>query len=175
MVLVGRIARPHGLRGHVFVNPETDFAETRFRPGAVVWMRQAGSDLSTLTVASARMQSGRPVVEFEGFSRVEDVEGLAGAELRVPEEDLQPLGPGQYYEYQLVGCQVETVAGEPVGKVLRVEGGAGGSRLVVEGRRGEVQIPLALDICAEIDVEARRIRIDPPKGLLELNEVGSKQ
>ena len=42
MVVVGRIARPHGLRGHVIVNPDTDFVETRFRPGADVWIRTAG-------------------------------------------------------------------------------------------------------------------------------------
>jgi len=174
MVLVGRIARPHGLRGHVFVNPETDFAEARFRPGAVVWMRAADGPRA-LTVASARMQSGRPVIGFEGLSHVDEVETLAGAELRVPEQDLQPLGPGHYYEHQLVGCRVETLRGEQVGVVSRVEGGAGGSRLIVDGRRGEVLIPLAADICVDVDIAARTIRVDPPEGLLELNVAGSRQ
>lgn len=169
MVLVGRIARPHGLRGHVVVNPETDFVEERFRPGGMVWTRSEGRD-TPLTISSARIQGGRPVIAFEGLSRVEDVEWLSGLELRVPEDALQPLEPGRYYEYQLVGCTVETVDGAAVGTVLRVEGGAGGSRLVVGGRRGEILIPLAVDICLEIDVAARRVRIDPPEGLLELNE-----
>ena len=170
MVVVGRIARPHGLRGQVTVAPETDFVAERFRPGATVWTRVAGRE-ETLTIASARMQSGRAVVAFEGLSSVEAVGRLAGLELRVPEALLLPLGPGRYYEHQLVGCVVETVRGAAVGLVGRVESGAGGSRLVVQSARGEILIPLAEPICVDIDVSARRIRIDPPEGLLELNEV----
>jgi 16S rRNA processing protein RimM len=170
MAVVGRVARPHGLRGDVVVNPETDFVAERFRPGATVWTRTGGRE-EELTIASARMQNGRPVVGFEGLSSIEAVERLAGVELRVPEEWLQPLGPGRYYEHQLVGCSVETAEGATVGTVARVESGAGGSRLVVEGARGEILIPLAVDICVEIDLAARRIRIAPPEGLLELNEV----
>jgi len=170
MVVVGRIARPHGLRGQVAVTPETDFVAERFRPGATVWIRSAGRD-AQLTIASARMQNGRPVIGFEGLSSIEAVERLAGLELRVLEASLRPLEPGRYYEHQLVGCAVEDAEGGGVGTVVRVEGGAGGSRLVVQGPRGEILVPLAAGICVEVDVGVRRIRIDPPEGLLELNEV----
>lgn len=169
MVVVGRIARPHGLRGQLAVNPETDFVEERFRPGATLWTRSEGRE-RPLTIASARVQNGRPVIAFEGLSRIEDVQWLIGLDLRVPEDALQPLEAGRYYEHQLVGCKVETVDGVPIGMVVRVEGGAGSSRLAVEGRRGEILVPLAVDICVEIDVGAKRIRIDPPEGLLDLNE-----
>jgi 16S rRNA processing protein RimM len=83
---------------------------------------------------------------------------------------LQPLESGQYYEHQLIGCRAETVGNDVIGPVIRVEGGAGGSRLVVDGRYGEILIPLATHICVEIDVAGRKIRVDPPEGLLELNE-----
>jgi 16S rRNA processing protein RimM len=168
MVLIGRVARPHGLKGHVFVNPETDFLEERFAPGSRMWTRRAGG-VEPLTVAAARIQGGRPVVGFEGYERIEDVEPFAGCELRIPESELQPLAPGQYYEHQLSGCLVETVGGGRVGTVLKVEGGLAGSCLVVSGDRGEVLIPFVAAICPEVDVEAKRIRIDPPDGLLELN------
>ena len=170
MALVGRIARPHGLKGQVVINPETDFIEERFAAGAIVWMRADGGQ-QELTVASMRVQNGRPIVGFSGFDRVEDVERLAGQELRVPEETLQPLQAGTYYEHQLVGCAIETTEGGRVGEVAKVEGGAGGSRLVIDGPRGEILIPLAVDICVDIDVANRKIRINPPEGLLELNEV----
>jgi 16S rRNA processing protein RimM len=170
MVLVGRIARPHGIRGRVVVNPETDFVERRFAAGATLWTGGAGRE-EMLTIASFRLQGGRPVVGFAGFDRIEDVERIAGQELRILEEDLQPLEPGQFYHHQLVGCRVETVDGTAVGQVARVEGGAGGSRLVVAGPRGEVLVPLAEEICVEIDAAGRRIRIAPPEGLLDLNEV----
>ena len=166
MVLVGRIARPHGLRGDVVVNPETDFVEERFAAGSILWMRDR-----EVRIASARVQGGRPVVRFEGFDGIDAVQGMAGQELRVPLESLPELEDGKFYHHELAGCQVETVSGRKVGEVKRVEGGAGGSRLVIEGPRGEVLVPLARDICVSIDVAARRITIDPPEGLLELNEV----
>jgi 16S rRNA processing protein RimM len=169
LVLVGRIARPHGLRGQVIVNPETDFVEDRFRVGAMFWTRSARGD-EQLIVTSARVQNGRPVVGFEGFSSIEDVERLAGLDLRVPEGELLPLEAGVYYHHQLIGCSVDTVKGERVGEVVRVEGGAAGSLLVIRGQRGEVLVPLAAPLCVEIDVPGRRIQIDPPDGLLELNE-----
>jgi 16S rRNA processing protein RimM len=168
MVLVGRVARPHGLRGQVIVNPETDFVEDRFKVGAIFWTQSARGE-EQLTVISARVQNGRPVIGLEGFSRIEDVERLAGLELRVPEGELQPLEAGMYYHHQLIGCAVETIAGEHVGEVVRVNGGAAGSLLEVNGPRGEVLIPLAVEICVEIDVEQKRIRIAPPEGLLDVN------
>jgi len=175
MALVGRVGRPHGLRGHVVVNPETDFVDERFAAGETFWTRSAAGH-ERLTIASARIQNGRPVVGFEGFERIEDVERLAGLELRVPEEALRPLEPGTYYEHQLVGCVVETTAGDVVGEVAKVEGGAGASRLVMNGPRGEILVPLAVDICVDIDVANKRIRINAPEGLLELNEThGSRR
>lgn len=169
MVLVGRIARPHGIRGEVVVNPETDFVEERFVAGATMWTRSVRGD-EALTIRAARVQNGRPVVAFDGFASIDDVDGLAGAELRVPEASLQALGDGVYYQHQLVGCRVTTVEGDRVGEVVRVDGGAGGSLLAVKGERGEVLVPLARHICVEIDVASRRIVISPPEGLLELNE-----
>jgi 16S rRNA processing protein RimM len=171
LVLVGRIARPHGIRGQVAINPETDFIEERFAAGATVWM-QSAAGVEPLTISSMRVQNGRPIVGFDGRQRIEDVEPLAGRELRVPEEALHALAPGTFYQHQLVGCAVETIAGVKVGTVSRVGGGAAGSLLTVNGDRGEVLVPMVADICVEIDVEARRIRIDPPEGLLELNVRG---
>ena len=169
MVLVGRIARPHGLRGHVIVTPETDFVEERYRSGATFWTRSDRGD-EALTVSSARVQNGRPVIGFEGFATIEDVERLAGLELRVPEDSLQPLPEAVYYVHDLIGCIVETTSGERVGEVSRVDGGSGASLLNVAGPRGEVLVPLVADICVEVDTVGRRIRINPPEGLLDLNQ-----
>lgn len=169
MVLVGRIARAHGLRGHVVVAPETDFVEERFAAGATLWTRSPHGD-ETLVITSARVQAGRPIIGLEGFDTIDAVERLVGQELRVPEEMLAPLEPNTYYHHELIGCAVETVGGERVGSVTGVQGGAGGSLLVIAGTRGEILVPLARDICVAVDVQAKRIRIAPPEGLLELNE-----
>lgn len=169
MVLVGTIARPHGLKGHVVVNPQTDFADERFAHGEVLWTRSDRGD-EQLVVNSVRVQGGRPVIGFAGFDAIEDVERLAGLELRVPEASLHALAEGTYYQHQLIGCEVETTAGERIGSVVRVDGGAAASLLAVDGSRGEILIPLARDICPLVDVDAKRIVVRAPDGLLDLNE-----
>jgi 16S rRNA processing protein RimM len=168
MVLVGHVARAHGRFGEVLVHPQTDFPGERFAPGAVVHVRRAGRD-ERLTVGAMRLHQGRPLVAFEGIATMTEAEALAGLELRVPEAELTPLPPGTYYEHALVGCEVVTVGGLGLGVVRAVEGSAGGARLVIGSGAGEVQIPLAHDICVQIDVAARRITVDPPEGLLDLN------
>ncbi|MBI4486306.1 MAG: ribosome maturation factor RimM [Acidobacteria bacterium] len=169
MALVGRIARAHGIRGQVIVNPETDFPNERFQPGAQLFIDRAGS-IEPLTLTTVRFHSGRPVVGISGVETMSEAEALAGLELRVPVDRLPALPHGTFYRHDLIGCRVETRAGEAVGIVRDVEGSLGGSRLVEAGDAGsEVLIPLAVEICTAIDPAAKRIVIDPPAGLLEAN------
>jgi 16S rRNA processing protein RimM len=172
MALVGRIARTHGLRGQVIVNLETDFPEERFRPGSELFVRR-GAAVEALTIASVRLQGDRPVIAVDGIGTIEQAEALAGLELRIPVDRLQPLPGGTFYHHDLIGCRVETVDGADVGIVSEVETASGGSRLVVDGRRGEILIPIAAEICRRVDVAAKRIVIDPPEGLLDLNAASS--
>jgi 16S rRNA processing protein RimM len=168
MVLVGFVARTHGNRGQVILNSESDFAEQRFRPGARLYARIAGGPVEVLEVTAVRFQQGRPIVGLAGFGTIDEAERLAGAELRVPQSDQEPLPDGVYYHHQLVGCEVITSAGEHLGRVRAIEGNGDATRIIVRGPRAEVMIPLAQEICA-IDVAAKRIVVTPPAGLLEVN------
>ena len=109
------------------------------------------------------------MLTLEGIGSMNDAEAIRDAELRVPEGELQPLPEGAFYHFQLVGCEVVTSDGRAIGTVRAVEGEAGNHRLSVEGTDGEVLVPLVAPICVSIDVEARRVVIDPPDGLLEVN------
>jgi 16S rRNA processing protein RimM len=168
LVLVGRVARPHGNRGEIIVNPDTDFVEERFRVGARLFVRQ-GNDVVARVVTASRVQQGRPVVGLDGLHSIDDAAAIAGAELRVPSDELIPLPPGTYYRHDLVGCRVRTTQGVLIGIVRGVEGARDGGRLVVSGPAGDVLVPLAGPICRSIDPAAQAIVIDPPEGLLELN------
>jgi 16S rRNA processing protein RimM len=168
MALVGRIARAHGNRGQVILNLETDFPEARFCPAAELFVTR-GTGVERLTLTSVRFHGGRPIVGVAGVESMDAAEALAGLELRVPVDQLASLPEGTFYRHDLVGCRVETRGGDPVGVVREVEGTLGESRLVVAGGGGEVLIPLASEICTAIDPAAKRIVIDPPEGLLELN------
>ena len=168
MALVGTIARAHGLRGQVIVNPETDFPAERFQAGAELFVERSGS-VEPLRVTSVRFQQDRPVIGLEGIDSIDDAEQLAGLELRVPRERLMALPAGTYYRHDLIGCRVEKSDGAAVGVVRDVDATGGGSRLVVDGGGGKILIPLADEICTIVDIDHKRIVVDAPEGLLDLN------
>ena len=168
LVVVGRIARTHGLAGEVVVNVETDFPDERFCAGQVMFLAASGQPRE-VRISTVRWHKGRPLVRFEGVESIDDAEALGRGDLRVPAEVLQPLETGTFFHHDLVGCEVVTEAGEVVGRVVRVEGPMVGSLLVVSGARGEVLIPLAEHICVRIEPAAGRIVVAPPAGLLDLN------
>lgn len=168
MVLVGEIARPHGTRGQVIVNPSTDFPEHRYQVGAKLWMK--GHDAPReLTIRAVRFQHGRPVVAFDGIQSIEDAEALGRGELRVPEAEVGALPEGTYHHYTLIGCRVVTTQGEELGTVQRIEGPMERSLLVIEGGDAEVLVPMVEGICVEINPRERRVVIEPPDGLVTLN------
>jgi 16S rRNA processing protein RimM len=169
MVTVGRVVRPHGNRGHVVVAPETDFGADRFAEGAALFGAR-GPDEQPLRVIASREHRGRWILGFEGVTTIDGAEALRDLELRIPADQLRPLGRGGYYAHDLAGCAVENPEGRPVGRVESVLLGSGVPLLVVETEYGEVLVPLAEDICRRIDVAAKLIVIDPPEGLLELNQ-----
>jgi 16S rRNA processing protein RimM len=168
MVLVGRIARTHGHRGQVIVDPATDFPEERFAAGAMLHTMRDGL-AGTVRVAAMRMHQGRPVLTIEGVDTMDAAETLAGVELRVPESALAPLPDGTFYEHDLIGCALVTTDGREVGRVRTLEGGGGMIRLIAGAGRDEIQVPLVHEICVAIDIAGKRIVIDPPEGLLDVN------
>ena len=170
MAVVGRIARPHGIRGQVILNAETDFPEERFQPGGEVFIERRGA-VEPLRLTTVRFHRDRPIVGIAGIESIERAQALAGLELRVPAERLVRLPAGTFYRHDLVGCRVETRMGTLVGLVKEVDGTFAVSRLVVASDSDEILIPLVPEICREIDAAGKRIMIEPPDGLLELNKV----
>ena len=166
LLLVGTIARAHGNRGQVVVNPETDFPEERYRVGGTLLL---GSEARPVKITSVRFHQGRPVIGLDGVGSIDAAEALAGAELKMPAEALGALPSGTFYRHDLVGCQVQDTDGRIIGEVAAVEGPIDGSRLVIHAPHGEVLIPLVAEICVEIEPSARRIRVAAPDGLIELN------
>ena len=173
LILVGRVARAHGNKGQVIVNPETDFPDERFAVGQVLTVEQSGGTVDR-RIASVRFQQGRPIIALEGVETMNDAEALAGAELKVPADTLPPLPEQTFYRHDLVGCEVRTTAGAIVGKVTGVEGPLERSLLLVAVRGGEVMIPMVEGIVIAVDPALRRITVDPPAGLIELSETSTR-
>jgi len=168
MAVVGRVARPHGIKGQFVVIPETDFPEERYAVGASLYMLRDDC-IEPFIVTASRMQGGRPVIGVEGIADMDAARELAGLEIRVPVEALTALPDGMFYHHDLIGSVVDTVDGQRVGVVAKVEGDPGNSRLVIDADGSEVLIPLVVDICTTIDPAGKRIVIAPPAGLLDVN------
>jgi 16S rRNA processing protein RimM len=170
LLLVGTIARAHGLRGGVIVNPVTDFAAERFRMGETVLVGPLAEPPSGVPrrILEARFHQGRPVIRLEGIESITDAEGLAGQALHMPASALGSLPERTYYRHDLVGCEVRDTTGASIGRVTRVEGTLDRSYLVVPRQGGEAMIPMVDGICVSVDIAARQVVVDPPEGLLEL-------
>jgi len=169
MIAIGRIVRPQGNRGEVVVASSTDFGDERFQPGATVWIERDGRS-DEVEITSSREHDGRWVVGLSGVATIDAAELLRGAELKIPADLLHALSPGRHYVHDLIGLQVVTEAGEPVGPVRDVQLDTGVPLLVVTGRAGEVLVPFTDAICRDVDMAAKRIVIAPPEGLVELNQ-----
>ncbi|HYW70264.1 MAG TPA: ribosome maturation factor RimM, partial [Pyrinomonadaceae bacterium] len=111
----------------------------------------------------------RLVLKFAGFDRIEEARELVGSELAVPAEARIELPEDSFYEWELIGCRVETIDGNAVGEVKKImrTGGVELLSVVDDGGRDRL-VPLAGDIVVGIDKENKVIRIDPPEGLLDL-------
>jgi 16S rRNA processing protein RimM len=168
-LVVGRVGRPHGLRGEVTVEVRTDDPDDRFAAGSV--LRTEPADRGPLAVSSSRWHSGRLLVRFGDCQDRESAELLRGIVLVVDSVELAPLSdPEQFHDHELIGLQVVTVSGEIVGSVADVLH-HGQDLLVIHGagpRSGtEILIPFVAPIVPEVDVAAGRLAIDPPPGLLD--------
>lgn len=170
LVAVGRIGKAHGIRGDAFVEPWTDTPEERFAPGAL--LRTDPVERGPLTVAGTREQSGKLVVHFDGVDDRTAVEALRGTLLLVPAADRPPISdPDEFYDTDLIGLTVRTVAGRELGPVTDVLHSPAGSLLAValtaEAGR-EVLVPFRLEFVPTVDLAAGIAEIDPPDGLLDL-------
>ena len=168
-LVVGRIGRPHGIRGDVIVEVRTDDPELRFAPGSVLATEPAAD--GPLTIAGFRWHSGRLLLHFAGFDDRDLAEDLRGIMLVVDSGDLEDTGdPDEFRDHELIGLSVLTRAGEPVGQVADILH-HGQDLLVIKGdgaRQGaEILVPFVAPLVPEVDVAAGRLVIDPPPGLLD--------
>lgn len=164
LVTVGRIGRPQGIRGDVTVEVRTDEPERYFFADATVLVNER-----PMVVETARWHGARLVLRFEAVTDRNAAELLRDAVITAErDDDATPDESDTYYDAALVGCVVVDDAGHAIGEVGEVLHLPGQDVLVVLSAAGrEHLIPFVAEFVPEVDLEGRRIVIDPPPGLLE--------
>ena len=169
-VIVGRIGRPHGIRGEVVVGVRTDEPDLRFAVGASLDAGPTadGNATQVLRVAAKRWHSGQLLIAFAGISDRTAAGELTGSWLSVDSSQLpQTADPEEFRDHELIGLSVRTSAGEAVGVVTDVLH-HGQDLLVVRRAPGQEHlVPFVKAIVPEVDVPAGVLVIDPPAGLLD--------
>jgi 16S rRNA processing protein RimM len=166
-VVIGRIGRPHGVRGEVTIEVRTDDPDLRFAPGAVLLTDPA--DRGPLTIAGSRWHRDVLLLAVEGVESREAAELLRNTLLLVETSTLPALDdPDDYYDHQLIGLTARLTDGTALGVVVAVSH-EGGDLLVVERPdAGELLVPFVRVIVPTVDLAAGSLVVDPPEGLLDL-------
>ncbi|MDQ6663941.1 MAG: ribosome maturation factor RimM [Acidobacteriota bacterium] len=164
-ITIAILGRVRGNRGEITGVALSDKPE-RFQDLDVVTLFRDGVE-SQAQVESVWHHVDRLIFKFHGVDSISEAEPLQGSEVRVPIEERVELEPDEYFQSDLVGCEVrDRLSGEPLGTVTAWQDGGGTGLLEVNGN---LLIPFARAICVSIDVAGRSILVELPEGLKELN------
>lgn len=174
-VVVGRIGKPHGVRGELSVELRTDEPERRFTTGAVLLTRtpqgtepHGAERPQAVTVRGTRWHQSRLLVTFEEVRDRDAAEAVRGLLLAVDVDPSEsPEDPEEFYDHQLVGLAVVTTDGAPVGTLAEVVHGSAQDLLSIRAEDGrEILVPFVTPLVPEVDLDAGRVVVVDTPGLL---------
>lgn len=166
LVAIAKILKTRGLRGETVADLLTDFPERFENLTDVTGVAPDGAKHG-LKIENFWFQKGRVILKIAGYDSVEAAEGLRNYEICIPESEAVELEEGEFFDWELHGCRVETLDGAGIGTVSEVMRTGGTEILVVKGTEKEYLIPFSETICVVVDIENKSIKIDPPEGLLD--------
>ncbi len=168
-IAIARIVRTRGNRGEVLADLYTDFP-ARFDSLAEVWLEWPNGPSEQGHLEESWEHKGRMVLKFAGTDSISSAERLIGAWVKVELGNAVTLPEGTYFDHDLIGCAVRSQEGEDLGTVTEVLRISGNNQLVIAGKRGEFMLPAASEFCREVSIAKKRILVDLPEGLIDLNK-----
>ena len=172
-LIVGCAAKPHGVHGDLLVEIITDFPE-RLKDGVRFGLGSDAGPDEFFEVHRVRYHKGRWLLSVVGIRDRESIATWSGRYLFLPEQSLDELPEGYYYEHHLVGLECRSPEGERLGEVTGLEPGEGQARLVVRSGRRESLVPYVPEIVREVDLDAGVVVIDAPRGLLDDDAIDAR-
>jgi 16S rRNA processing protein RimM len=169
-LIVGRVAKAHGVTGELVVDVRTDDPELRFAPGAILRAKASDHGERNYVVTAVRPHGNRLLLRLEGVADRDAADALRGSLFVIDSEDLPPIDESDtYYDHQLEGLLVRTTDGRDIGTVAEVLHTAGGELLAVDrADAAELLVPFVTAIVTSVSLDTGIVEIDPPEGLLEL-------
>ncbi|HRD01921.1 MAG TPA: ribosome maturation factor RimM [Candidatus Saccharicenans sp.] len=167
LVTVGRVLRGEGKDGTLKVRFYPWIKEPFFKE---IFIEQEG-ECRNYKIERYRQAVNSSFLKLEGVNGLEAAEAQRGREIMVHPGDLPRPTEGMYYDFELLGCRVETLDGQTVGTVTGLNEAGSLTFLMVESACRSVEIPFVEAICRQIELDKKLIIIDPPEGLLDLNEI----
>jgi 16S rRNA processing protein RimM len=163
LIEIGVVTRAHGLDGQMRVKVFAVDPEVLRRLRQVVLRLPDGQEVEHELVRVLPGSKGLPVLQLRGCTHRRDAEALQGAQLLVSRDALGPLGPGEFYLEDAVGCPVETADGEPLGTVVEI-GDNGAQSLLLIRQEGRIHnVPAVAQFI--VDFDGQRLVLDLPEGL----------
>lgn len=174
-VIIARLTRPRGKRGELAAVSLTSHQQRFQQLEEVVLVGAVGfpDDPRRFVVERVWEHGARTIFKFRGVDSISDAELLRNAEVRVPARERPRLPEDEYYHSDLAGCEVvERASGELLGRVTGwLDQGGPGLLRVETGEHGrELLVPFVRAICVDVDLDRKRIAVDLPEGLKELNK-----
>jgi 16S rRNA processing protein RimM len=168
-VVVGRLRKPHGLKGDCTLFPLTGEPQVFFAPGRAVWLVDIAGEVvaGPLTVEQSREYHREWLIKFVGADRREALEPWRGLFVAVPEAELTPPEGEEVYLHELAGFSVRLEDDTPLGLVSAVYELPGGLTIEVQGPKREFLLPYRKEFVRAVDRAGRRLVVAPPEGLVE--------
>ena len=168
-LVVGRLRKPHGLKGDCAVFPLTDDPEQAFAAGRRVWLTNLSGQVvaGPLEIARSRAYHRQWLVAFRGHLEVDAVKPWTGCFVTAEEAELKPPGEGEVYLHELAGFAMEDEAGRPLGLVSDVTELPGGLMLLVQGPKREFLVPFKKEFVRTVDRAGRKLVVELPEGMEE--------
>jgi 16S rRNA processing protein RimM len=166
MIRVGRIAGAHGLSGALRMRPDNPDSEA-FADAARLRLELDGERREYDLLGTSRVGGGMIRLILDGLSSADQAEALKGAIVMIAASELPAAAPGEFYYYQAVGCEVVLTDGRRLGLVEEVLSTGANDVLVVRDGKKEILVPVIADVVKAMDLDARRIVVEPVPGLLD--------
>ena len=166
LTCIGTVAQAHGVKGELKVAPLTATPAYYEECGTVILETKQG--LRDFKVRGMRPAGSHWIMTLDELNDRTGAEAYCGALVLLEDSRLRPLEPGEYFQHDLIGCEVKTLAGESLGRVKGIME-TGANDVLVVGEES-VMVPMLADVVKEVDVDGGLIRIEPLPGLLEADE-----